>query len=67
MNYANPVSKEVQQKRVSRRRFLQGAAVGGAGIWAASVLPRRAFMDDPHRPPKLYERVLQGFSSNPLR
>ncbi len=47
MSEAKPVSSEVQQKRLTRRRFLQGAAVGGAGIWAASVLPRRAFTNDP--------------------
>ena len=61
MTKANRVSSEEQGKRLTRRRFLQGAAVGGAGMWAASVLPRRAFLDDPHRPPKLYEYFLDNF------
>ena len=54
-------SSERRGKRLTRRRFLQGAAVGGAGMWAAAVLPRRAFMHDPHRPPQLYEYFLDNF------
>jgi glycine/D-amino acid oxidase-like deaminating enzyme len=61
MNEAKPVSSHVQQKHLTRRAFLTGAAVGGAGIWAASVLPRRAFTNDPNRPPKLYEYFLDNF------
>jgi glycine/D-amino acid oxidase-like deaminating enzyme len=61
MSKATGDSSQARGKRLTRRRFLQGAAVGGAGVWAASVLPRRAFMDDPHRPPKLYEYFLDNF------
>jgi glycine/D-amino acid oxidase-like deaminating enzyme len=61
MTKANWPSSERQRKRLTRRAFLKGAAVGGAGMWAASVLPRRAFTDDPHRPPKLYEYFLDNF------
>jgi glycine/D-amino acid oxidase-like deaminating enzyme len=46
---------------LNRRSFLKGAAVGGAGVWAAAVLPRRAFRNDPHRPPKLYEYFVDNF------
>ena len=61
MTKANWVSSERERKRLTRRGFLKGAAVGGAGMWAASVLPRRAFMDDPNRPPQLYEYFLDNF------
>jgi glycine/D-amino acid oxidase-like deaminating enzyme len=61
MTKANLSSSERQQKRLTRRSLMKGAALGGAGIWAASALPRRAFTDDPHRPPKLYEYFLDNF------
>jgi glycine/D-amino acid oxidase-like deaminating enzyme len=60
MSEQTPESNETR-RRVSRRAFLKGAAVGGAAVWAASVLPRRAFIHDPHRPPKLYEYFLDNF------
>ena len=66
MTKAHWLSNEKQRKRLTRRAFLKGEAVGGAGMWAASVLPRRAFTNDPHRPPKLYERAPSMFSGNPL-
>lgn len=47
-------------RRLSRRAFLKGAAAGGTAMWAASVLPRRAWMHDPHRPPELYEYFLDN-------
>ncbi len=56
-----PSSSAIQQKRMTRRSFVKGAALGGAGIWAASALPRRVFTNDPHRPPKLYEYFLDNF------
>jgi glycine/D-amino acid oxidase-like deaminating enzyme len=49
------------QQRISRRSFVKGAAVGGVGVWAATQLPRQAFVDDPQRPPKLYEYFLDNF------
>jgi glycine/D-amino acid oxidase-like deaminating enzyme len=36
-------------------------------MWAASVLPRKAFMHDPHRPPKLYEYFVDSFWFDSLR
>lgn len=45
---------------VGRRAFLKGAAAGGAAMWAATTLPRRAFMTDPDRPPALYEFFLDN-------
>jgi len=42
-------------RRLSRRTFLRGAAVGGAGVLGASVLSRGCFSGDPDRPPGLYE------------
>ncbi len=61
MTDENSPENESPPRRWSRRAVLTGAAVGGAGMWAASVLPRRAFMTDPHRPPKLYEYFLDNF------
>jgi glycine/D-amino acid oxidase-like deaminating enzyme len=61
MTKADWISSERQRKRLTRRAFLKGAAVGGAGIWAASALPERVFREDPHRPPKLYEYFLDNF------
>ena len=52
---------ERSRKRSTRRAFLKGAAVGGAGMWAAAVIPRSIFSHDPHRPPKLYEYFLDNF------
>jgi len=49
------------QRRITRRTFVKGAVVGGAGMWAATTLPRRTFSDDPHRPPQLYEYFLDNF------
>ena len=49
------------QRRITRRAFVKGAAVGGVGAWAATALPRRAFIHDPHRPPQLYEYFLDSF------
>jgi glycine/D-amino acid oxidase-like deaminating enzyme len=49
------------QRRITRRAFVKGAAVGGIGMWAATALPRRAFVHDPHRPPQLYEYFLDSF------
>ena len=46
---------------VTRRGFLAGAAAGGAGMWAAATLPRRAFGSDPDRPPQLYEYFVDSF------
>jgi glycine/D-amino acid oxidase-like deaminating enzyme len=48
-------------KRFSRRAFLAGAATGGAGVWAAGVMPRWMFSRDPHRPPKLYEYYVDNY------
>lgn len=50
-----------EARRWKRRAFIKGAAVGGAGMWAAATLPRWAFVDDPHRPPQLYEYFLDNF------
>jgi glycine/D-amino acid oxidase-like deaminating enzyme len=50
-----------QRGRISRRAFLAGAAVGGAGVWAAGVMPRWLLARDPHRPPKLYEYYLDNY------
>jgi glycine/D-amino acid oxidase-like deaminating enzyme len=49
------------QRRITRRAFVKGVAVGGIGMWAATALPRRAFTNDPHRPPQLYEYFLDSF------
>ena len=54
-------SAESVRRRLSRRSFLAGAAAGGAGVWAATSLPRWAFTRDPHRPPQLYEYYLDSF------
>jgi hypothetical protein len=56
---ADPQS--VQGKWISRRAFLAGAAVGGAGVWAAGVMPRWLFERDWHRPPKLYEYFVDNY------
>ncbi len=50
-----------QGRRISRRAFLAGAAVGGAGVWAAGILPRQRFAVDPHRPPRLYEYFVDNY------
>lgn len=47
--------------RLSRRAFLGGAVAGGAAMWAGAVLPRRAFEQDPERPPALYEWYVDGY------
>jgi glycine/D-amino acid oxidase-like deaminating enzyme len=36
-------------------------------MWAAATLPRRAFLDDSHRPPKLYEYFLDNFWFDSMR
>ena len=33
-------SRDGQGRRFSRRAFLAGAAAGGAGVWAAGIMPR---------------------------
>jgi len=55
-----PKETRKQRKRISRRAFLTGAAVGGVAAWAGATLPRRAFLDDPQRPPQLYEYFLDS-------
>jgi glycine/D-amino acid oxidase-like deaminating enzyme len=52
---------ESKGRRINRRAFLAGAAVGGAGVWAAGVLPRRMLTSDEHRPPKLYEYYVDSY------
>jgi len=52
---------EGRGKRFSRRAFLAGAAAGGAGVWAAGIMPRWMFGADPHRPPKLYEYFVDNY------
>jgi len=49
------------ERRITRRAFVAGAALGGVGGWAAATLPRWALLDDPHRPPSLYEFFLDNF------
>ena len=49
------------ERGLSRRAFLAGTAVGGAGMWAAAVLPRRLLTNDPNRPPALYEFYVDSF------
>ena len=53
--------QERTERGISRRAFLAGTAVGGAGVWAAAVLPRRLLTDDPNRPPALYEFYVDSF------
>ena len=48
-------------RRISRRAFLAGAALGGAGVWTVGVMPRWIFSKDPHRPPKLYEYFVDNY------
>ena len=49
-----------RERRISRRTFLGGMAVGAAGAWAlSSGLARLG--DDPARPPQLYEYFLDNF------
>jgi glycine/D-amino acid oxidase-like deaminating enzyme len=50
-----------KRRRLTRRAFLKGAVVGGAGMWAAAVLPRRLLSHDPDRPPALYEFFVDSF------
>ena len=50
-----------QRRWLSRRSFLAGAAVGGAGVWAVTGMPRWMFTNDPHRPPKLYEYYVDNY------
>ena len=52
---------EIKGKRMSRRAFLGGTAVGGAGVWAGGILPRRIYTNDPHRPPQLYEYYVDNY------
>jgi glycine/D-amino acid oxidase-like deaminating enzyme len=54
-------SQDGQGRRFSRRAFLAGAAAGGAGVWAAGIMPRWMFAKDPHRPPKLYEYFVDNY------
>jgi glycine/D-amino acid oxidase-like deaminating enzyme len=54
-------SQEGRGRRFSRRAFLAGAAAGGAGVWAAGIMPRWMFGVDPHRPPKLYEYFVDNY------
>jgi glycine/D-amino acid oxidase-like deaminating enzyme len=61
MSEKQAVSSRKAQRRITRRAFVTGAAVGGAGMWAAATLPRQAFIDDPDRPPELYEYFLDNF------
>ncbi|MBW1684886.1 MAG: FAD-dependent oxidoreductase [Deltaproteobacteria bacterium] len=60
MTRLEPKETRKQRKRISRRAFLTGAAVGGVAAWAGATLPRRAFLDDPQRPPQLYEYFLDS-------
>ncbi len=48
------------ERRVSRRTFLGGMAVGAAGAWGLSHGLAR-FGHDPSRPPELYEYFLDNF------
>lgn len=51
---------QVGERRISRRAFLGGAALGVAGAWGvAAGLARLG--DDPARPPELYEYFLDDF------
>ncbi len=61
MSEKQAVSSRKTQRRITRRAFVTGAAVGGVGMWAAATLPRQAFIDDPHRPPDLYEYFVDNF------
>jgi gamma-glutamylputrescine oxidase len=49
------------RRRITRRTLLKGAVLGGAGVWAAAVLPRRLLARDPNRPPALYEFYVDSF------
>ncbi len=48
-------------KAITRRALLKGAAAGGAGVYAAGVLPRRWLSSDPDRPPTLSEFYVDSF------
>lgn len=50
-----------RDRRLSRRAFLRGAALGGAGMLGAAVLPRWCLSRDPDRPPSLYEFYVDSF------
>jgi glycine/D-amino acid oxidase-like deaminating enzyme len=52
---------ETGGRPISRRAFLAGAAVGGAGVWGATVLPRWILTKHEHRPPKLYEYYVDNY------
>ncbi len=61
-------------RRLTRRAFVRGAAIGGAATFAASALPRHLLADDPNRPPSLYEFYVDslwmksaGMESEPIR
>ena len=47
-------------KKISRRTFIGGVAVGAAGAWGLSYGLDR-FGQDPARPPQLYEYFLDNF------
>jgi hypothetical protein len=49
------------ERRLTRRSFLRGAALGGAGALGAAVLPRWALERDAERPPSLYEFYVDSF------
>lgn len=48
------------ERRISRRRFLGGMALGAAGAWGVSAGLTR-LGSDPARPPQLYEYFLDNF------
>ena len=54
-------SRDGQGRRFSRRAFLAGAAAGGAGVWAAGIMPRWLSARDPYLPPKLYEYFVDNY------
>lgn len=49
------------RSRFSRRAFLTGAVVGGAGMWAAGVMPHWLASRNAKRPPKLYEYFVDNY------
>ncbi len=62
------VTDQRSQRRLSRRQFLGGAAVG-AGAVGAGALGVTSWLDDPNRPPDLYEYYVDSywFDSSGLR
>ena len=62
------VIEQRTSRRLSRRQFLAGAAVG-AGALGAAALGAAAWLEDPDRPPDLYEYYVDSywFDSSGLR